>query len=699
MNVIVDESQFDTSEVVQSAIIRAEPTVFDVNVDKTQEFVINLPNDKTVQYDEDTWLLYNASVKALTNATLEQLVSDKMAELDTGIYQYINQVSTLKEQLIAEAKALVANLQGDVNTSIATLTKYNNARATENSAIAQNITSLRAGLSNVNINLQANSSAVSELNTTVTDLTGENGPITANSTAVTNLATAITIPGATYGGQTTVLNDLQGSYDAAAGAITTLENKYSVTTKLGSDGNKYITGFGLNSKITVNANGSTNTLSSFNVAADSFNLTHPTSLNQVLMNQDGLYFKKSDGTTAKYLQFIHTYNNHDNEAIITLNNLTRVPQVLMGLHTMPTYKASHADQDQSFTFSIEDVNDDIANSGTYSFKPVAKLHLTANNFTEVLTGTFTDSPIDVKYSDAYHVLTTLNPVTISYNIGSNKGTGTANEFQKRQCSIQMQKSADNSIWTDIGTAVTSTFGESLTTQSGSITYAYDVGANNYIRLKFTFSNASGTFTTGATGYWDYKTASLGTSSLFNRNGFLPEITCAFGNTGFKRDYSDSIDGVTGIMGVTATCNYGGIFDSSYWTDFTQHYMGSGCYSPNDVRDLVLPGYTITAAEFSVSDKTIAGIAVHNNFSWLSGSQYTVGAYDKKPYAYLSYKQYLDSYYDTMSAYIETTISAKKWIEQTGSTTTKNTVTDLALQATAKAGIEIATGSMNIIIVE
>lgn len=538
--------------------------------------------------------------------------------------------------------------------------------------------------------------------------------IDANSSAITNLETVLTTPGATYNGKTTVLNDLTSSYDSAAADLVTLNSKYTVTTELGTDGNKYITGFGLNSEVTVADDGSTNEVSDFIIKADKFKLIDPTSANSVLMDEDGLYFKKADGTTAKYLQFMHTYNNHPNSQVITLNNLTRVPQVLMGLHTMPTYSSAHKDQDQSFTFSVEDVVDTISTNGTYSFKPVAHLHLTANTFSEVLTGTFTDSSSDVKYSDSYHVETALNPTTISYNVNSVKGTGTANEYHYRQCSIQMQKSTNNTTWTNIGDAVTATMGKSVTGQAGSITYTGDIGAGNYIRLKFTFSNASGTFTLGDTGYWDYQTAEAGNTSQFTRGSYLPSGFNCCGSS-FDCNHSGSeTEGAcsndwgsdkptSGCFYATATCNskWTGSGGTIYWMDVKQKYAGTECYSPNAVRDSLLPGYTVTSYTFSISDKTNAGIKVINNFGWDgSGSMYSANSKPgEAPRAYYEWDHTLDSYLNSLSAYITTTITAKKWITQSGSTTTKNTVTDLALQATAKSGIELATGTMNILVVE
>ena len=242
-------------------------------------------------------------------------------------------------------------------------------------------------------------------------------------------------------GASTFINTLKSTTDNLAGKTSKMERHYGLTTDFDTNGNHYITGFGMNAAVEVAADGSTTTSSDFSIRADKFQLIDPDTQNKVLMDENGLIFKKASGEVSRYLQTIKTHNNVPNGQEITLTNVIRPPHILMGLNTMPTYKQQHKEQDQSFTFDYEITHDGSGKDGDGEFKfiPYARLHLSTNLYTKKLsTRSDWDDSNDTHYGPVYTIPADLSGITINFTINSIKKERIQNTYRYRKCTSTLE---------------------------------------------------------------------------------------------------------------------------------------------------------------------------------------------------------------------------------------------------------------------
>lgn len=444
--------------------------------------------------------------------------------------------------------------------------------------------------------------------------------------------------------QTTNTNISAVTKDINTLESTVTENKTQVnsafahTSNLKFDGDKdYITGFEVVSSINEDGSHNITKESSFKVRSDTFEIIDPISGNRVVMDEDGLVFRKNDNTEYKYLQTVLALNNKANNVPIVINNLKRTPNVLIAPGNMPVYKQAYKEQDQNFVFDKVDVIDTVSQNGTFTFTPRAQLQLAQNTFTKSLQGEFIDSSSNTKYSNSYKVETTLGSVTLSYSLKSVQGTGTANTYNRRKCKVILQISDNNSSFSDTSSQNEMDFGTSLNYKNGSITHNKTINQGKYLRLKFVYSNKGGTFTTGSTGYWDYNTSSTTFESVYTAN--------------------------------------------KAW----QGWKNGSSYDP---QRLVKRGYTLQNLSSNIISTDYCN-AVRQHMLHESPSGVYVSFYDPNLWPYCA----------TCKAVINIKVVSKKWITKSGSSQIYNSADNLSLSAFAKSASVLAEGTLNIIVVE
>jgi len=674
----------------------------------------NITNEETSRTTADVSLntTINSKVATLTNAT-----NDINVRIDTEETTRVTKDNALGKRLMTMNSAFVMD---NIN-AVAEIGRVDKTVANESEARATAIEVLTASLGDTNAKLENTSTVVAGY-FNVTDGTnpkignikfekgvqyqyfgGLLGWVRNDESASKEVAQAKIDLTTAYQNYTDVYNEAttdgkitqaeQNAIDAAQKNIDTakqslIDNEigdvagYVATAKsLSTDSKGVVTGwqYGTNS---ANVN-------KFIVGADDFEIRH-SNLSSVLVNGDGLYFKKKNGETSKYLQFLHTYQNHTNNTPISLSNLTRVPSVLMGIATMPTFKADYKNQDQSFTFDVVDVNNNIALDGTYSFTPLANLHLASSVFSETLNGVFTDSPNDTLYSGSKQLTTNVNPATFYFSIKSSKPTTTASTYQKRKCTVTLQTSTNNTTWSDTNTSTIVSFGTSLGSLSSSITHNIQISSGYYVRLKFVYADDNGTFTTGSTGYWDNKTISTTVQGGFN------------GGSG----YSFGATGCSGIERLLSPIQGDYYYDTN---SAKQFYFCDNPKSANTIKNEAgYSTYSITSFTIKnpqkISNFGLGAAAIMHRVYCYPFNSPVLTSSDPTTFDSLFYAgAYLNSNRSTEIAFgtasITFNVSIKKWITNTQSAGTYNTGSNFTISAKALSAIELASGTMNIIVVE
>lgn len=431
--------------------------------------------------------------------------------------------------------------------------------------------------------------------------------------------------------------------------------------------------------------------SEFWVNADSFVLFDDVTGNKVRMNEDGLYFQKTDNTTYKYLQFINTYSNHPNNTQIIMNNVKRVPQILISPATMPSYVASHKEQDQTILFGVTNVIDEIATTSTYSFTPRAELQLTSNTYSDVILGDFADSDTETNYSSSYILGPDIEDISVFTTVQSINLSTVSNTYYYRQCVTTLQHSVDDINWTDVAVNTT-TFGASVNPVSVSFSYSNNIGAG-YLRLRYVYSNTSGTFTLGDP--YEYSTA---------QGEYVSNASA--GSSWYALARSNWYALVNRVSGTIQYNSAEGI----------QHYLGNA-FTPNELRDVYKPGWTITSFTINAHTPTNGAteigyqIARTDNSSNINDSTYvdkttklgtsvsTTNAdhFDDGYSSYSSFNHSTTSFYQQAGSTLDWTLQVKRLKSVTPGVS--NSAYNMSFTAVASSGIKLASGTLNIVVVE
>lgn len=425
------------------------------------------------------------------------------------------------------------------------------------------------------------------------------------------------------------------------------------------------------------------------IEADGFSIVDKVSGNKVQMNGNGLYFKKADNTILKYVQRTNVFRNHSNNTPITLLNVQSTPEILMSPATMPVFKTSYLNQDQTFQFNIVNVDDKINTDGTYTFTPRAQLQLSSNIFNDDMTGEFIDQTASTKYSAAYQTTTALSQFTGNFTIQSIRPSGTANVYYYRKCTVTLETSSDGVNFTTKGSPLVKTFGATTSSITDSITYTGTIGVNAYIRMKFVYADVDGTtFTTGATGYYDYKSVSTTLQSNFTVSGTSWDIgssTCSGSGDSGKSYSATRLNVSTGANTFSGACNYS---NSANWVSGTATYYGNTNATNSEIFAAQYPGYEITSSSSTIASSSgaIGGtLLVSDNRARYSQA---IGSFSRTATGNGSFQ-----------ATISVNVTGRKWIPYTSGTNIQNSGTGFSMTATASAALVLAEGTLNILVVE
>ena len=382
------------------------------------------------------------------------------------------------------------------------------------------------------------------------------------------------------------------------------------------------------------------------IEADGFSIVDKVSGNKVQMNSNGLYFKKANNTILKYVQRTNVFRNHSNNTPITLLNVQSTPEILMSPATMPVFKTSYLNQDQTFQFNIVNVDDKISTDGTYTFTPRAQLQLSSNIFNDEIGGEFTDQTTATNYSATYQSTTALSQFTANFTIQSVRPSGTANVYYYRKCTVTLEASIDGVNFSTLGSPLVKSFGASTASLTDSITYTGMIASNTYIRIKFVYADTNGTtFTTGSTGYYDYQT---------NSDSYISSWSGTWPYYAIIEEYANSVDG-------------------SNW----------------NANNLIPNGYELYSSLATVTSWSANGTGVTSVTK--SGSN-TAG--------YVKFNNPSKNPSPTScTATVAVEITSRKWISYASGTDIQNSGFGFSITATASEALVLAEGTLNILVVE
>ena len=509
--------------------------------------------------------------------------------------------------------------------------------------------------------------------------------VVAGSSAVTNLDIALTSLDTSIYGESGLEQSLTGTIEDG---LATVESKFRYGSDITIGEDTYRTGFGLEATGTLVDGETAIYKSKFKVSADDFVLEDPDTANTVTMNENGLVFARSNGVVYKYLQTIKTERGVPNSTPITLQDIYSTPQVLIAPATMPSYVSAYKEQDQTFVFDItnvSDLSDEAAH--TYTFTPKAQLQLSEATFSDVLNGEFQDSSSNTEYSDSYYSTTNLEEFNASFTVQSIKGTGTANLYYYRNCTATLQSSSDNVNFTDLSAGNVTTFGATTGSKAGSVSYTGDIPVGKYIRIKFVYADAGGTFESGgATGYTDYQTINYTKTATTVRTS-NSTTECEFSSYYYSPASTGQVR----------------------WYGSTSYYIGNSGISAEDIRDTYKPGYTIT--KMVMSARHVSGCSLGWNSTIFSSGNacsasnlgssrtYEDDSYYDNVYYPVSYHSGNNPYCTaTVTSAIDFTISCQKYISYSGSTATENSGSSFSITATASEATVLAEGTLDIVII-
>ena len=220
-------------------------------------------------------------------------------------------------------------------------------------------------------------------------------------------------------------------------------------------------------------------------------------------NSGALNFYKG-GIVYKYLKQVLTGTATSGNSV-TLTNLDRAPQVLVSLRDLTAYLPAYAGQSQRWEVRVDDTGIENLGNGAYRFTPVARLTLGASTSTAPINASGSSS--GTVTSATYTTPANSTRITVSGTINSTRGTGTAPNYYRRNCTVRLYyRIAGSGGGYTLGTTSVIDHAADLTADAYNIQSPV-LGANSYeYYLTFTYADAGGTFSSGADpSYWEYAT--------------------------------------------------------------------------------------------------------------------------------------------------------------------------------------------------
>jgi len=246
----------------------------------------------------------------------------------------------------------------------------------------------------------------------------------------------------------------------------------------------------------------------FKVNSESFELIDSLN-NRAVMTSDGLAFYKSGvDSPYKMVSKIET-GVAENNSLVTLSGFYNTPSVIVSQNSILSYKADYSSQNQKWVVRAQNLTGSTI-TGNWTFTPLAQLILDDATKSESLSSS-DNSSSDTIYSSYYQTPLETEKISVTGYINSSRSTGTSGEYYKRKCVVTLQTSSDASSWAD---KISSTiyFGSDLSQDYFSLFKDVTQG-QYYYRVKFIYSDDTGTFSVGASYNYYTRTVTQPTTNL------------------------------------------------------------------------------------------------------------------------------------------------------------------------------------------
>ncbi len=264
------------------------------------------------------------------------------------------------------------------------------------------------------------------------------------------------------------------------------------------------------------------------------------------------YWTGSTHALAGALQGIESGIATNGQVVALSNYYRKQPNIILSPADVPTYLAANQAQNQTLQCIPQNIIEPVPGSGFWEFTALIQLVLSGGTDINNPGLIFSNSPVDDIYLGP--VTTTNSSVTriqCRTSVRTYRPTGTAGEYYNRQAIIYLEYriAGSGSSWTIGASAV-----QQINQETSYVIVNLDTAAlptNQYeVRLRYVFSNTSGTYTgvgggtqpatpvvrTGL-GYDITRTASNGASALYSGTFSTASWTPPPGATNISTEYS------------------------------------------------------------------------------------------------------------------------------------------------------------------
>jgi len=322
------------------------------------------------------------------------------------------------------------------------------------------------------------------------------------------------------------------------------------------------------------------------------------------------------GATHQLAQSLNTIEvgTASNGATVTLSKYYATqPKILVTPYDTPIYNAAQSSQDQSIQIRAENIVENPAGSGTWQFDAVSRLVISSGNNVTSINYTVGPSSSGTLTSPVYTTQANTQDITVSVDLTSVRGSGTASTYKYRNVSwaIYYRASGSTGAYTAVSagtTAVGATFNPVTDTQlvtfPGAGTWEFYVQAS--------YSDAAGTFTSGTSSTQTITKTAVDATTQINKSYHDPFNGVNASDAGSASPVLGSYSPTPGweMISVEYTWNYGYYM----YLDAFQNSRATGLISATGISNI--SGDTGTG--FTEHDVTLGYSSANQNISKSSG---------------------------------------------------------------------------------
>jgi hypothetical protein len=320
------------------------------------------------------------------------------------------------------------------------------------------------------------------------------------------------------------------------------------------------------------------------------------------------------GTThqiAQSLNTIETGTANNGDTITLQKYYPTQPSIIVTPYDTPIYKASNSSQDQSIQIRAENVAYN-SSLGKWQFDAVARLVLSANNVSTAVNETFGPNSNATIISNTYTTPANTASITVSVDLESVRGTGTAGSYYYRQAAWTLYYAASPNGPITAVPIETVGIGATLNAITRSYTFTFPNSGTWDFAVGVTYSDAGGTFSLSGTSYeYSSETVSNNTATALVSTSYSSSVVYASSNLP-----NHTHDASWSVYDVSYTVNY--YYDiSSHPTSF-------------DARAEIHRGHQISPFFSNTLLKGVNNGIFHNESNYDSGNavdNYNTGAFN------------------------------------------------------------------------